>query len=39
MASGKPTTSAEQRLRALANSVIQLVKAGQGEETFSPAGI
>jgi FMN reductase len=39
MASGKPTTSAERRLRALANSVIQLVKAGQGEETFSPAGI
>jgi NAD(P)H-dependent FMN reductase len=39
MASGEPTTSAGQRLMALGNSLIQLVKAGQGRETFSPAGI
>jgi FMN reductase len=36
MASGKPTTSAERRLKALGTSIIQLVNAEQ--ETFSPAG-
>lgn len=39
MASGKPTSSAEQRLRMLVNSVIQLAKAGHGQETVSPTGI
>jgi NAD(P)H-dependent FMN reductase len=37
MASGKPTTRAEQRLRVLVNSVIQLARAGQ--ETPSLARI
>jgi FMN reductase len=39
MASGKPTTRAEQRLRGLAKSVISLVRAGLGQGTFSPARI
>jgi FMN reductase len=39
MASGRPSTGAEQRLRVLVNSVIQLAKAGQGPDTLSPAGI